>query len=248
MRTRPLMAGAAAVLLLAALPVGAAGQRCHVDSTPGHDDWHAKARVEQALRDTLEAVAAERGIELSGTVSVESDTAPPRTEIEYRDGFRAPASFLPVVRGHLSAHLLDLPLAERELDLHFDRPKFPLWPDSTVHCEPEATNDETIRRRLGMIVENHPDLRAGTLPARRYRAAVWLFISPTGEVERVKVRERTGDFWFDDQLDDVARAMRFEPASLNGVPIGVWVTRNVTFDVRAGTRREVRPPPGTPPR
>lgn len=253
MRPNPRTAGALAGLLLVALPAAAAGQRCHADTTPDHDDWHERVRAEQRLRDGIEAAAAERGVELSGTVSVTSDTAPPRTEIEYGDGFAAPASFVPVVRGHLSAHLLDLPLAERDLELDFDRPRIPLWPDSTVHCEPAATNDGEIQRKLRTVMENHPEFRDGSMPLRSYRASLWLFVGPTGGVEKVEVRKPTGDPWFDGHLEEIGETMSFEPASLNGVPLGVWVSRNVTFRLQEGRRQPYgrpshdRPPPGGPP-
>lgn len=246
MRRQLLTTGAVTGLFLVLLPVGATGQRCQPDTSPDHDDWHAEVRAGQDLRDAIEAAAAERGFELTGTISVDSDTAPPRTEIKYTDGFTAPASFIPVIRGHLSAYLLDLPLAEREVDLYFDRPKTPLWPDSTRICDPRAVNDDEIRRRLRDVIANHPDYRNGTLFARKYRASLRLFINWRGDVTRVRVQKPTMDDWLDVHLDEIGRAMTFEPATRNGVPIGVWVSRNVTFNV-GEVPRESQIGPDRPP-
>lgn len=239
----PMLAIALAVLLVR--PPGAAAQACTTDTSPDHDDWHAEESEKQALRAEIEAAAADRDLRLSGTIEVSSDTAPPRTEIEYRDGFEAPASFLPVVRGLLSKHLMEKPLSERSVTLRFDLPPRPLWPDSTVHCEPAALNDNLVRGVLRALVLDHPGAGTDRFPDRDLAARLWLFVDVAGRVTRVQVDRRTRDGWYDRHLEEIGRTMRFRPASLNGVPIGVWVSRNVRFNTDPGPRgirNRERPP------
>lgn len=227
---------AIAVAVLLVWPPGARAQACTTDTSPDHDDWHEEESEKQALRADIEAAAADRDLRLSGTIEVSSDTAPPRTEIEYRDGFEAPASFLPVVRGLLSKHLMEKPLSERSVTLRFDLPPRPLWPDSTVQCDPAARNDNLVRGVLRALVLDHPDAETDRYPDRDLAARLWLFVDVDGRVTRVKVDRRTRDGWYDHHLEEIGRTMRFRPASLNGVPIGVWVSRNMRFTKEPRTR------------
>ena len=58
-----------------------------------------------------------------------------------------------------------------------------------------------------------------------------LLISPTGDVERVKVLEANPAGIFEDVAVAGVKTWKFEPASYNGESVRVWAKQRVRFDL-----------------
>ncbi len=103
-----------------------------------------------------------------------------------------------------------------------DRPSF-----IPRDVEPRATNDDEIRRLLRRYY-----------PAALKDAGIggtvtlWLFVNDQGQVEKTQVQKSSGYDAMDQAAVRVARNMEFKPAINKDKPIGVWVSRNITFQVR----------------
>lgn len=58
-----------------------------------------------------------------------------------------------------------------------------------------------------------------------------LLISPTGDVERVKILESSPAGTFDDVAANGVKSWRFEPATYKGEAVRVWAKQKVRFDL-----------------
>lgn len=100
-----------------------------------------------------------------------------------------------------------------------DRPRF-----VPRDVDPRAVNDEEIVR---MLQDAYPaDLREAGVGGT---ATVWMFIDRTGQVTGVRMQESSGRRALDRAAMSVASSMEFEPAVHEGEPVGVWVSRRITF-------------------
>jgi len=61
---------------------------------------------------------------------------------------------------------------------------------------------------------------------------LWLFVNKDGAVEKWQVQKPSGYDAMDQAAVKVAKQMEFKPAINRDKPIGVWVSRNITFRVR----------------
>lgn len=91
-------------------------------------------------------------------------------------------------------------------------------------ADPRAVNDEEIVR---MLEDAYPaDLREAGVGGT---ATVWMFIDREGRVTEVRMQESSGRRALDRAAMSVASSMEFEPAVHEGEPVGVWVSRSITF-------------------
>lgn len=103
-----------------------------------------------------------------------------------------------------------------------DRPSF-----IPRDVEPRATNDDEIRRLLRRYYP--PGLKDAGIGGT---VTLWLFVNDQGQVEKTQVQKSSGYEAMDKAAVRVARNMEFKPAINKDKPIGVWVSRNITFQVR----------------
>jgi TonB family protein len=100
-----------------------------------------------------------------------------------------------------------------------DRPRFVPRDE-----DPRAVNDREIVR---MLRDRYPaGLREAGLGGT---ATVWLFVDREGQVTKVRMQESSGRRALDRAAMSVASSMEFEPALRDGAPVGVWVSRRITF-------------------
>ncbi len=102
-----------------------------------------------------------------------------------------------------------------------DRPSF-----IPRDVEPRATNDAEIQRLLQRLYP--PMLRDAGVGGQ---VTLWLFVTEEGEVEKAQVNQSSGYDSFDAAARKVAMQMEFRPAMNRDKPIGVWVQRQITFNV-----------------
>ena len=104
-----------------------------------------------------------------------------------------------------------------------DRPSF-----IPRDVEPRATNDEEIQRLLRRYYP--PSLRDAGIGGT---VQLWLFVNEDGQVEKWQVQKSSGYDALDKAAGRVAQRMEFKPAINKDKPIGVWVSRNITFRVQS---------------
>jgi len=94
--------------------------------------------------------------------------------------------------------------------------------------DPKLRNAEEVVRALQ---EAYPaDLKAAGVGGK---TVLWMFVDADGRVSRVKVQDPSGHDALDAAAEEVARTMRFEPASKDGSPIGVWIVQPIRFETPA---------------
>jgi protein TonB len=103
-----------------------------------------------------------------------------------------------------------------------DRPSF-----IPRDVDPRATNDDEIRRLLKRYYP--PMLRDAGIGGT---VTLWLFVNDQGQVEKIQLQKSSGYDAFDQAAVKVANNMEFKPAINRDKPIGVWVSRNITFNVQ----------------
>lgn len=103
-----------------------------------------------------------------------------------------------------------------------DRPSF-----IPRDVDPRAKNDDEIRRLLQRFYP--PMLRDAGIGGT---VTLWLFVNDQGQVEKIQLQQSSGYDDLDQAAVKVANNMEFEPAVNRDKPIGVWVSRNITFNVQ----------------
>ena len=225
---RGLLAG----IVLLCLGLGTAerseAQRCATDRSSSHDAWHPAYRARDSLRSRIVEYLSRRGIsDSTGAVHVRGDSTRSLPEVSFI-ALDWPSDVRRAVRTEVLYFLRRLPPSDWTTTLQLDAPTVPLWQDRTERCAPATINDTTVQRLVAEVVMDHPMSRMAGVEIWT-AASLLLYVDPEGAVTRVEVVELEGDEWFRPRLDSVGRAMEFEPAILNGTPVGTWVTRNVVF-------------------
>jgi protein TonB len=102
-----------------------------------------------------------------------------------------------------------------------DRPSF-----IPRDVDPRAVNDGEIQSLLKRLYP--PMLRDAGIGGT---VTLWLFVNDEGQVEKMQVQKSSGYDAFDKAAVKVAKQMEFKPAINRDKPIGVWVSRRITFNV-----------------
>lgn len=96
--------------------------------------------------------------------------------------------------------------------------------DDRSTTSPRLVNQGEVRR---VLERAHPpelkDVEGKT------RAVFWLLVDESGQVEDFEIARSSGSAALDGAAARVVRAMRFEPATVDGDPTRVWIPQPVTF-------------------
>ena len=111
-----------------------------------------------------------------------------------------------------------------------------------VESQPVLVNRREIAQALSRATGRHA-LRLASEPRRRYEVDVKFRIRADGtpEAASATVLHSSGDPGLDDEALGVVSAMRFRPATVEGVPVRVWVTLPIHFDFPTERPRSTRP-------
>jgi len=110
-----------------------------------------------------------------------------------------------------------------------------------VETQPALVNRDEVARSLNRATAHHMR-RLQSMP-RRYVVDVKFRIQTDGtpDVASAAVLHSSGDPGLDKESLGVVARMRFRPATIEGVPVRVWVTIPMTFDIPAERPRSTRP-------
>lgn len=97
---------------------------------------------------------------------------------------------------------------------------------TTASSPPRLRNARSVREEMRRRYP--PDLRRMGLGGT---VRVWAFVDERGRVTRRRLAETSGDCDLDRAAIDVARVMRFTPATRDGKALAVWVAIPLTFAI-----------------
>jgi TonB family protein len=209
------------VLLLAAVPVVAAAQRC-----PGSDPRTPRGRVEvervaeglarravaDSLRPALVSASGAAGVAAPvGLVLIERSRR--RTTVRVVGGNVPGTALEPVVALH--AELLEL--APARDPVVFVRLEGVPAAEGAAECPPHPRDLGLVTRAFTAAVNEHHDFRGGPPPS----LTLSLLVSRDGEVVHAAVTRRSGNDRFDEAIRAAMTRMRFTPATLGGTPVDV---------------------------
>lgn len=111
-----------------------------------------------------------------------------------------------------------------------------------VETQPMLVNRGEVARAVDRATAQHTR-RLQSMPIRRYVVTVKFRIQTDGTPDHASatVLHSSGDSRLDAASLDVVPRMRFRPATIEGMPVRVWVTVPITFEIPAERPRSTRP-------
>jgi TonB family protein len=103
--------------------------------------------------------------------------------------------------------------------------------------QPQLLNRSAITQQLSWAAAAQQQ-RVGRFPPGGYEARVRFRVLADGtpQAQGVSVTQSSGDVDVDREAVDVVQRMRFRPATVEGVPVNVWVELPIRFQVQAPRR------------
>ncbi|HLM66879.1 MAG TPA: TonB family protein, partial [Longimicrobium sp.] len=189
-----------------------------------------RAALRRAVADSVEsdvkAAALRAGIQApAGLVLLEiQDRATGRAQIHlYESNVRE--SFVRDALARHAALLATLSPAENTLHFRLEAVPMPSGDAVVVECQPRLTNPDRLSRDLQRFVQEE----GGGIPGN---TRLRMLVTREGEVVYAEVLPRSSRPALDRMLTRTARGLRFRPATLQGVPIDVWVEQPVAVHVQ----------------
>jgi hypothetical protein len=217
--TACLVIGSAALLV----PWSVTAQECEVDDSDDHASWHTRQLALQKFEDELKALLIEGGASPFGGISIGRDSNGDLT-VESR-GLAVP----PGLEDRFGAAMEELvatagPEPGEGLSLDLGQPRPELWTDRTERCEAELDNVGEVGGLVAQVVAGALAQENKSRPDR-IRISLWTRVDWTGRVGAMELREEEGGqwAWLAPYLQALAPAMRYRPATLNGVPYTIWM-------------------------
>lgn len=230
-------------VLLTIVPTTAlpAQEGCSSTEDPRGEEWEAVVSRRTALdslhREVIGFADEAEGSRPTGVIAATVDTATGETQIVVEARGMSATERDTLVRRfvrHLEAQPLD---RDETLVLDLRRgveTDIPRRDDEVERCPPTLTNEDEVASELEEAARRVLDFmdEAGD-EARDARRQVLLdvILSRSGTVEKVVVARPSGNPYLNVQAREVGRRMRFEPATLNGVPVAEWIRVPVNFDL-----------------
>lgn len=185
-----------------------------------------RAHVQAAIRDDIVRGAGQAGLAAEGLVLVQYDQRTGAGKIWPAQGAVTPAVLAGVyerAQPLLAAYPVER--AERgDVVLHVRLDSLPMETprvgDVVLECRPDVTNAGEVRRMIEDFAQQGPS--ASPRPAM-----VRALVARDGEVVFVELSRSSGNVRVDDFALELFDRMRFAPASIDGVPVDVWVQQPV---------------------
>lgn len=109
--------------------------------------------------------------------------------------------------------------------------EYPVIAPGKRHCVPALTNRGDVTEMGGRLMQHHP-MAGKVAEAQAIRATLILVIDRTGKVPFASLERPTGDEFMDQYAAEfVQQILKFEPASLDGVPFDVRTRFNLTLHI-----------------
>ncbi|HST60527.1 MAG TPA: energy transducer TonB [Longimicrobium sp.] len=213
--------------ILSATPADAqrADGRCSTTARPAEtgatpvamSEWRGvREAVVDSIDADVEAAARQAGIQQPAgmVVMVIQDRATGRAEIRLH-GANVPERLVRDALARRAPLLASLPADDNLLYFRLDPVLVPGGIASVVECTPQITNREWFYQELRQVIQEEGSGMTGT-------AHLKMLVTREGRVAYANV-PRSGRPALDQALVRVTRGLRFEPATVEGVPVDVWV-------------------------
>jgi TonB family protein len=108
--------------------------------------------------------------------------------------------------------------------------------------QPQLFNRGEVAQLLSWAAERHaPRLRTTGLPSYTVQVRFRVLTDGSADAEGADVMRSSGDAGLDQEALAVIARMRFRPATVEGIPVRVWVQVPITFDAMGPRPRPQRP-------
>ena len=214
-------------VLLSAAPAHAqqGGPRCRTTANPAgtgvipgaaNEGREMRRAVLDSLETDIEAAAREAGIQQPAgmVVIVMPDDAAGRAEIHLHES-NVRESLVRDAVARRAALLASLPADESTVYFRLEPVPFPAADSVVVECRPQMSNPEWFYRELREAIQEEGSGMTGV-------AHLKMLVTRDGRVAYAEVR-RSGRPALDRALVRVTRGVRFEPATVQGIPVDLWV-------------------------
>lgn len=209
-------------------PPAAAQPACETVRGTRADSIREVLRERMAVRDSVRAILAATEVdEPEGVLVVRTDEVEAETDLTLVD-LDPPQEALHRIGGFLADHFEGVPPEGRNLVVELDAPTVRVEDDEVEFCHPWMTNDDEIAESLERIARHHP--YDGDDGPKEVEGRVEGYVGWRGEVVHAAVSDSTGDPWFNAALAPLLLMMEFEPATVDGVPVGVEMERRVRLE------------------
>lgn len=205
----------------------AAQDRCRSVTGSELDRLRRSMERQRSLRDSVRDVLVDaEAYDSTGALLVWTDEEEMKMRMALVN-LDPPAEAYYRIRGLLAGHFGDAPPTGRNATVDLDAPRITIRKDTVEVCPCSSPdNDRTLREYMGQAIRRHPDYREYSFDEE---GELSMFVDWQGEVIHGVLADSTGDSWLDRVLEPLAREMEFEPASIDGTPRGVWVSRRLRF-------------------
>ncbi len=190
------------------------GQRCARIEGERMERFQESTAGREGLRDSVEALTGAAGID-GGIVHYDVASLPPTLtlvdlDVPVRSKDRIHALLLEWARLHPE---------DRAMTLDLGAPEVPRRSDHVEQYRPRVKNDRATGDRLARLVRDRGETRVRSLR----EAILDMYVDHQGRVRIVHLVQTTGDDSMDRAIRDVVLLMEWEPARINGTPVGAWV-------------------------
>jgi TonB family protein len=213
-------------VLLAAAPAHAqqGGPRCRTTANPAgtatpwatNEGRGMRRAVLDSVEADIEAAARQSGIQQPAgmVVIVMPDDAAGRAEIHLHES-NVRESFVRDALARRAPLLASLRPDGNTLYFWLEPVPFPAADSVVVECRPQMANPEWFYRELRQAIQEEGSGMTGVVHLK-------MLVARDGRVAYASVR-RSGRPALDRALVRVTRGLRFEPATVQGIPVDLWV-------------------------
>ncbi len=136
------------------------------------------------------------------------------------------------VLAHVAEYLRGIPGGHRYQALVRMDATYPAMLPGKHHCRPVVADFGRFHELSDRVQDTHPAAGRHVDRPLRQRVVVLLVVSRDGHVAYADVVQATGDEHLDVNAAEIVKQIRFEPASLDNVPIDARIRFTVQFTIR----------------
>jgi TonB family protein len=222
-----------AVLLALLAPAGLAAQapdRCAVVPDSIVPPTEQQVREADEMREGLRGILQRHGQAAEGLLMVDVDSTR-RGRLLFMDA-EIPDTTRAAVLAHVAEYLQALPGGRGYQALIRMDATYPAVAPGVRRCRPDLLTYGNLNDHVAEVERGHPAAGRHQGNPLQQRMTLLLVVSREGHVAYAEVLDPTGDEYLDRHAVEIAKMLRFDPASLDEVPIDVRLRFPLGFRIR----------------
>jgi TonB family protein len=224
------LALAAVLLAPTALEAQRPQPRCAVVPDTILPPSEQQVREADELREALRGILTSHGQPLEGLLMVDVN-ADRRGRLLFMDA-DIPDTTRAAITHHVADYLRALPGGAAYQALIRMDAAYPAVVAGKRECAPELTSYSELSEAVSRVQLDHPAARRHRDAPLRQRLVLLLVVSREGHVAYADLVEPSGDDFLDGRAMEIAKILRFDPASLDEVPLDARLRLPLVFTVR----------------